>query len=86
MQTTDQEDGTDRRHPGRGFTCVLKRRLNARQQATLQQLERFGWMLHFVRDDPAHPVATLLDPEDSAPALLLPDGSLIKDPPMHFRS
>jgi hypothetical protein len=88
MQIYDGLAEQERRHSEREFSCVLKRELTAAQLATLQQLERFGWILHFVRHgDGQAPVATLLDPDDSRHAVLDTDGSLNKDPPMmQFRS
>jgi hypothetical protein len=87
MRTIDGLGEHERRHSEREFICVLKRGLTAAQLSTLQQLERFGWTLHFVRHPGGQPlVATLLDPDDSRPAVLEADGSIKKDPPMRFRS
>jgi hypothetical protein len=77
----------ERRQSERAYVCVLKRELSEHQLSTLEQLERFGWILQFVRhDDGQPPVATVLDPEDSCQAVLEADGSINKDPPMQFRA
>jgi hypothetical protein len=82
----DQPLETERRTVEREFISVLKRELNEQQLATLLQLERFGWVLRFVRraaDRP--PVAAVLDPDAGQFAVLEPDGSINKDPPVQFR-
>jgi hypothetical protein len=75
----------DRRRIEREFDIVLKRELNEEQLATLLQLERFGWILRFVRQDSDQPVAAMLDPDRNCYAVLEADGSINKDPPLQFR-
>jgi hypothetical protein len=74
----------DRRKIEREFDSVLKRELNDEQLATLLQLERFGWILRFVRRD-REPIPAVLDPDHDCYAVLEPDGSINKDPPLQFR-
>ena len=76
----------DRRCREREFITVLKQELNEEQLATLQQLERFGWILRFVRRaDAGRPIPAVLDPLMGDFAVLEPDGSINKAPPLHFR-
>jgi hypothetical protein len=80
------ESEVDRRKIEREFTSVLKQCLNDEQLATLLQLERFGWILTFVRQPRnSEPVPAVLDPDNDEYAVLDADGSLNKDPPLQFR-
>lgn len=59
----------------------LKKQLNIEQLAALVSLERFGWYLKFVRQDPPRsPVAVLCDPDTHAYALLDAAGDLHENP------
>lgn len=83
----DSPHEQERRRAEREFISVLKRELNAEQLATLLQLERFGWILKFVRHEPEQPpIPAVLDPDHNSFAVLEADGSINKDPPLHFRS
>lgn len=75
----------DRRRVEREFSEVLKRSLNDEQLATLLQLERFGWILKFVRQDAAEPVVAVFDPDHHSFAVLEPDGTVNSHPPLRFR-
>jgi hypothetical protein len=75
----------DRRQVEREFTDVLKRSLNDEQLASLLQLERFGWILKFVRQDAGEPVAAVFDPDHHHYAVLERDGSVRTDPPLQVR-
>lgn len=56
---------------------VLHSELNAEQRAALEELEKFGWELRFVRHDPElKPVTVIFDGEHKKFAVLEADGSL----------
>lgn len=75
----------DRRRVEREFSEVLKRSLNDEQLATLLQLERFGWILKFVRQDASDPLVAVFDPDHHSFAVLEADGTVNTDPPERFR-
>jgi len=75
----------ERRREARDSSEVLKRRLNDEQLATLLQLERFGWILKFVREDQDEQLAAVYDPDHDRFAALQPDGSVDTDPSVRFR-
>lgn len=66
----------------------LKKQLNIEQLAALVSLERFGWYLKFVRQNPPQPpIAVLCDPDTHAYALLDAAGDLHENPVFEqFRS
>jgi hypothetical protein len=66
----------------------LKKQLNIEQLAALVSLERFGWYLKFVRQNPPQPpIAVLCDPDTRAYALLDAAGDLHENPVFEqFRS
>ena len=76
-------DTADRRMPIRTSSGVLKRELNPSQLATLNTLERFGWELKFIRNEPANRLAVLFDPDARKYALLGTDGELQENPVFH---
>lgn len=64
----------------------LRADLNQAQLQTLNELERFGWQLKFVRRplfEPSIPV--VFDPDRSSYAVLEPDGSLNEHPGFAIR-
>jgi len=75
----------ERRRYARDSSEVLKHSLNDEQLTTLLQFERFGWILKFVRDDEADPLAAVYDPDHDRFAALQPDGSVDTDPSVRFR-
>ena len=56
---------------------VLHSELNEEQRAALDELEKYGWELRFVRHDPEQaPVTVIFDAEHEKFAVLEADGSL----------
>ena len=59
------------------ITDVLHSELNEEQRAALDELEKYGWELRFVRHDPEQaPVTVIFDAEHDKFAVLEADGSL----------
>ena len=76
----------ERRRVERESSDALKQRLNQEQLATLLQLERFGWILKFVREDEQQEgLAAVYDPDHDRFAALQPDGSVDTAPSVQFR-
>ena len=75
----------ERRREARDSSEMLKQRLNDEQLATLLTLERFGWILKFVREDDDERLAAVYDPDHDRFAALQPDGSVDTDPSVRFR-
>lgn len=76
----------ERRRAASDLAARLRAELNDVQRITLQELERFGWELKFIRRplfQPAIPV--VFDPDRKAYAVLEPDGSLNMDPDFDIR-
>lgn len=64
----------------------LKRDLNDEQLLTLNELERFGWELKFVRKPPFQPsVPVVFDADRKQFAVLEPDGTLNESPGFTIR-
>lgn len=64
----------------------LKRDLNDEQLLTLNELERFGWELKFVRKPPFQPsVPVVFDADRRQFAVLEPDGTLNESPGFTIR-
>lgn len=71
------ETSVDRRSSAKQLLRVLKRELNEAQLETLQDLEKFGWELKFVRRKPFEPpVAVVTDGDRRSTAVLELDGSI----------
>lgn len=70
----------ERRKPRKQLPDILKAELNTAQRETLDELEKFGWELRFVRHDPQQrPVPVIFDSEHAKFAVLDLDGSLDTD-------
>ena len=78
-------EALDRRHEEHLRESALKRGINDEQMATLMTLERFGWILKFVRKSPLGPLAAVYDPEKHSLAVIEPDGYLNENPQLSFR-
>ena len=64
----------------------LKRELNDEQLMTLNELERFGWELKFVRRPPFQPsIPVVFDADRKQFAVLDPDGTLNENPGFTIR-
>ena len=75
----------DRRHENMLRETALKRGITESQLDTLMTLERFGWILKFVRKGAGGPIAAVFDPEKRCLALIDPDGQLNEPPQAQFR-
>lgn len=75
----------DRRDDQHLRESALKRGITEDQLDTLMTLERFGWILKFVRKTPAGPLAAVHDPEKNCLAVIEPDGRLDENPLITFR-
>jgi len=70
----------ERRKARKPLPEILKTELNQDQRDTLDELEKFGWELRFVRHDPQQrPLPVIFDSEHAKFAVLEPDGSLNAD-------
>lgn len=68
---------SERRKAAKQMLQVLKRDLNEAQLETLNDLERFGWELKFVRRKPFQPsIAVVTDGDRKSTAVLELDGSI----------
>lgn len=68
---------SERRKEDMPMPSVLKRELNADQAETLDELEKFGWELRFVRHDPdQRPIPVIFDGQREKFAVLDQDGNL----------
>lgn len=80
---TDEE----RRMRRKPLSTVLKSELNPDQRETLDELEKFGWELRFVRHDPdQRPVPVIFDGKREKFAVLDQDGSLDEDAFINIRN
>lgn len=65
---------------------VLKHELNDDQLITLNELEKFGWELKFVRRPPFQPVVPVVfDGDRRQFAVIEPDGTLNENPAIPIR-
>ena len=78
----DQERRTDARQD----FLTMRRELNTAQHDTLNELERFGWHLMFIRHPPSEPAMPVLFDEDRRTyAVLEVDGTVNHHPGTKFR-
>jgi len=78
---------TERRHEGRELSSALKRQLNRDQLLTLNDLERYGWELKFIRRKPFQPaVPVVFDGDRKCFAVLEEDGTLNENPGFEIRA
>ncbi|MDQ3495856.1 MAG: hypothetical protein M3485_10150 [Pseudomonadota bacterium] len=71
----------DRREGESPAPRVLKKELNLAQTAALSELERFGWHLQFIRNEPPKPpLVVVCDPDAHKYAILDEEGELIENP------
>ena len=79
-----EEERRMRRKP---LSSVLKSELNPDQRETLDELEKFGWELRFVRHDPEQrPVPVIFDGKREKFAVLDQDGSLDENAFINIRN
>jgi len=79
-------DGQDRRREPAARSGHLRLQLNEAQRATLNELERFGWELKFIRRPLfQESVPVVFDRERKAYAALRPDGTLDDRPAFDIR-
>lgn len=77
---------SERRRAAKQLLQVLKRELNEAQLETLNDLEKFGWELKFVRRKPFEPaIAVVIDGDRTALAVLEEDGTLNESPSLVLR-
>lgn len=75
-----------RKTPKPPMSSILKSELNPDQRETLDELEKFGWELRFVRHDPEQrPVPVIFDAKQEKFAVLDADGSLDEDAFINIR-
>jgi hypothetical protein len=66
--------------------AALRAQLNEDQLMTLQELERFGWELKFVRRPVFQdPIPVVFDADRKSYCILKPDGTLEESPNMKIR-
>lgn len=76
----------ERRKNERELSSALKRQLNDDQRLTLNELERYGWELKFIRRKPfQEPVPVVFDGDRRKFAVLEPDGRLNENPGFQIR-
>lgn len=75
----------ERRHDQYKREAALKLGITDDQLDTLQTLERFGWLLKFVRTTPAGPLAGVHDPDKRCLAVIEPNGKLNEKSSITFR-
>jgi len=79
-------DANERRTTPPRHSRELRSDLNAAQLETLTDLERFGWLLKFVRRPIFQPsIPVVFDPDCMKFAVLELDGSLNENPPFDIR-
>ncbi len=77
----------ERRRQTSGSTAALRAELNEDQRLTLQELERFGWELRFVRRPLfQEPIPVVADGDRKSYSVLRTDGSLEDNPPIRLRA
>jgi hypothetical protein len=80
---TDKER---RREEEKKLSFMMKRELNDDQRITLNELERFGWELKFIRRPPFKPIIPVIfDGDRKTFAILEEDGTLNEHPPFKIR-
>ena len=76
----------ERRKAEKALSAALKRELNEAQRITLNELERFGWELKFIRRPLFKPIIPIIfDGDRKSWAVLEPDGSLNENPGFTIR-
>ena len=76
----------ERRADGKKSGRELKSQLNEDQQFALNELERFGWELKFIRRPPFQPpIPVVFDGDRKSYAVLLEDGTLDENPGFEIR-
>lgn len=76
----------DRRREERIAAARLRNELNMEQRMTLNELERFGWELKFIRRPPfQESIAVVFDGDHKTYAVLRADGTLDEDPGFEIR-
>jgi hypothetical protein len=77
---------SERRQPHSPPNASLRAQLNEEQLMTLQELERFGWELRFVRRRPFQDlVPIVVDGDRKSFSILKPDGTLEDNPDIKLR-
>lgn len=76
----------DRRRCRPQTTQDFRAMLNTAQLVQLSQLEREGWTLRFVRQQPPRPPVPVLSMRDDLHAVLHPDGRLEVSSTLDFRT
>ena len=79
-------DWIDRRRVRPVRVHELRHKLNPEQADMLQILEQVGWSLRFVRMQDGAPVAAVYNPDKNALAIIEPNGALVENPKITFRS
>lgn len=80
------DQGERRKEPARS-THDMRRDLNQAQLDTLNELERYGWQLRFVRRPLFQPsIPVVFDGDRENYAVLEADGTLNEHPPFDIRS
>lgn len=75
-----------RRQTEKELAILLKRELNEEQRMTLNELERFGWNLKFIRRPLFQPsIAVIFDSDRKCFAVLEPDGTINENPGITIR-
>lgn len=83
---THPAPASDRRKNERELSIALKRQLNDDQRMTLNELERYGWELKFIRRKPFQPpIPVVFDGSRSKFAVLEQDGTLNENPEIKIR-
>lgn len=76
----------ERRRISKEAMAVLKRQLNDAQLTTLNEMERFGWELRFVRRPPfKESIPVVFDATGKQYAVIRSDGSLDQSPDIVIR-
>jgi hypothetical protein len=76
----------ERRNNQKVLSAELKRQLNPDQRMTLNELERYGWELKFIRRRPfQEPVPVVFDGDRRKFAVLRADGTLDENPGFEIR-
>lgn len=77
----------ERRQPHPRPNALLRAQLNEEQLMTLQELERFGWELRFVRRRPFQDlVPIVVDGDRKSFSILKVDGTLEDNPDIRLRA
>lgn len=82
----DSGNGRPERRKGSEYSAALRAQLNQDQLMTLNDLERFGWELKFIRRPPfRESVAVVFDADRKSFCVLRPDGTLDDNPDIQIR-